>query len=360
MGDARRPVRERRAGPDRRRGPSGARTYDPAAGRDDAGLGVDLLRGRLRRAVPAARARHDRGERRRRRQRTEMHPAAAHAQTRPAHPLPACADRRGRGAARAPGGADRAGAGLLSARHVLQHGRRADVGGDGAPADGHRRAPGPAAAAAGESAGHRPARPGDRRDPARLSAVRRGAPDHVRGHRARRGRHPGRVRAAVQLSGLPPRRLPARRRVRPGPLAARGIRAAEPHPVRRQRQPALPGARHRPADDARRGGRGAAQIHARLLGRAHPLAAQPRPCLLTPVAPRTAGPRTGPSQPPRTRLALLRVARPVGGRLAQPHPARPGQLHGLGRAPPTPVPQLLRRLARRLRHLRHRRKEAEL
>ncbi len=70
------------------------------------------------------------------------------------------------------------------------------------------------------------------------------------------------------------------------------------------------------------------------------------PCLL--VA------RTGAAAPSGTRLTRRCASPTAGPRSPQPHPARPRQLHGVGRPAPGPVPELLRRLARRLRHLRHR------
>ena len=56
---------------------------------------------------------------------------------------------------------------------------------------------------------------------------------------------PAGLGAAVQLSGVPPHRRTGRGRVRPGPVAARASRAPAPHPVRRHREPAVSGPRHR-------------------------------------------------------------------------------------------------------------------
>ena len=149
----------------------------PAARPDDADLGRALLRAGLRRAVPARGARPDRGERRRRRHGAEVRAAAEHAPPGPADEVPAAAARRR--PAPAAGGADPGGAGLLPAGHVLQHRRRADVRGDGAPADDRRAAPGRAAAARRAPGRRRLPRPGDRRRPARptrCSASRTGSP----------------------------------------------------------------------------------------------------------------------------------------------------------------------------------------
>ena len=122
---------------------------------DDAGLGRVLLRARLRRAVPAAGARPDRGnandvvtalkccglrhmDRRDRLTRFLIDRLAAGP---PVQPLP--------------DGAVDPGAGAVPAGHVLQHRGRADVRGDGAPADGPRPAPGRAAASRGRTGGPR-------------------------------------------------------------------------------------------------------------------------------------------------------------------------------------------------------------
>ena len=63
---------------------------------------------------------------------------------------------------------------------------------------------------------------------------------------------PGRVGPAVQLPRLPAHRAGRGRRVRPGPLADARPPGRALHPVRRGRQPGLPGPRGGPGDAARR------------------------------------------------------------------------------------------------------------
>ena len=257
--------------------------------------------------------------------------------------LPARQDRRRRRALRPARHAHRAGAGLLPAGHVLQHRRGADVRGRWRICCWPSR-PGPSCS--GSCGPIRPrrtraARPGDRRDPARLSAVRRRAPDHLgaTSRSARRAIPAGSVLlfnyAEYHHAGAPdaaefdPDRWLREHSEHVNHIPF-GVSANRPCPARGDRA----------ADHARRGGRGAAALRAVHLGGPHPLAAQPRAVPADPACAPTS--RREPRRPGRSAGAAA-AARPLGGRLAQPRPARARHVHGLGRPPPAAVPELLRR-----------------
>ena len=110
------------------------------------------------------------------------------------------------------------------------------------------------------------------------------------------------------------------------------------HPVRRRRQPPVPGARDRAGRDASGDARGAAALRARLLRLAHALDPEPRA-----VHPRRARGPARAAAAPAPAAGVRACSRPLGGRLAQPRPARARNLHGVGRAPAPPVRAPLRR-----------------
>ena len=147
---------------------------------------------------------------------------------------------------------------------VLQHRRRADVRGDGPPADGPRAASRGAGAGGRRARGRGLPRPRDRRDDAALSAVRHRAPDHVGGHRGRRG-------TTIPTGSVLCFNYPDFHRAGfDDPDAFRPERWERPvaprcrlHPVRRRGQPPVPGARDRAGHDAGGGPRGAAAVRAR-------------------------------------------------------------------------------------------------
>ena len=199
----------------------------PAARPDDADLGRVLLRARVRRALPAARARADRRQRERRRHRAQVLRPAAHGPAPPAHAF--LVDRLEHGPEPQqplPGGLSTRERALylqgtffntavvqmseamahllmvLAQHHDVQEraGRRA-----------RRRAP---------------PRPRDRRDAAPVSAVRHRPPHHVRGHRGRRAHDPPRLRALLQLPRLPPNRLRRPGALRPERWESRSHRDA--------------------------------------------------------------------------------------------------------------------------------------
>src|SRR5262245_58420249 len=115
----------------------------------------------------------------------------------------------------------------------------------------------------------------------------------------------------------------------------------ELHPLRGEREPALSRPGDRARDAARGVARGAAALLTLLLRVPRPLAAESRP-----VPAHAARPRAAP-QLAGTGGCVHAGARPLGGRVPQPRPARPRLLHGLGRKAAALMHPLLRTSWRR-------------